>query len=302
MTLSFSPGHGHLSAVDVDWDVHYAQSKTPAVDAAPRVRSRDQTAHVPFGTHYDFTRVTLPSPHSLATLPLPSHNMPKKRPSLQSLFIPSKFLSPSNASSPAHVSHDANASLPATPVPVSLRLRTLSEALRPAHARQESSSSIASSYAGSLHRDLDLSPLEISTPGGSPPAEDLLPDDPFAAASFPSHSPSPSLSASTLPPPLASPALPPPPPPSTPAPHSPLSASFQDRDRPSSMVRRPSLRQSASASILASPKIRPAHTRPAFSPRPSLPSLRVLARTTVMVKKKVRANTTSLFHVRKWDD
>lgn len=205
--------------------------------------------------------------------------MPKKRPSLQSIFVPSKFLSSSQPQSPTTAPTQRDPAWPEPPL--SSRTRAFSEVPRPrprpAHARQPSSSSLASSYADLVHHGERDLPFPAPQPGSSPPSGDLLPDDPFANLS-------PGASVLAFPSPLPSPALPvpAPPPTPTPTPKSPLSPS------------RPALRPSASTSTLPVPaKVRPAHTRPAFASRPSLPSLRVLARAGVVVKKKVRADCTS---------
>ncbi|EPQ51032.1 hypothetical protein GLOTRDRAFT_133360, partial [Gloeophyllum trabeum ATCC 11539] len=141
--------------------------------------------------------------------------MPKKRPSLQSIFVPSKFLSSSQPQSPTTAPRQRDPAWPDPPL--SSRTRAFSEVPRPrprpAHARQPSSSSLASSYADLVHHgEVDL-PFPAPQPGSSPPSGDLLPDDPFANLS-------PGASVLAFPSPLPSPALPvpAPPPPPTPTP------------------------------------------------------------------------------------
>ncbi|KZT27372.1 hypothetical protein NEOLEDRAFT_137267 [Neolentinus lepideus HHB14362 ss-1] len=254
-----------------EYDAFAFLGKTRAKTTAEFDPRADQATHIPFAA---LTRTpSTSSPQSLThthSFPRCKPKMPKKRPSLQSIFIPS-FLSPTAA-------HDA--SLPPTPIsaPLPARVPALSEAPRPAHSRQQSSSSLASSYADSIHHNFSLTPaFDISpNPGPSPPSQDLLPDDPFANLSL-------SPAAIAFPSILTSPALPPPPPSTPKSPLSPAALDTSPLSRP-----RP-LRTSASTSTLPI-KARPAHTRPAFSTRPSLPSLRVLARTSVVMKKKVSAH------------
>ncbi|KAL6308327.1 hypothetical protein BKA93DRAFT_764395, partial [Sparassis latifolia] len=179
--------------------------------------------------------------------------MVKKRRSVQSLFATVVQLA-SAPDSPAR---------PASPSPrTHARTRTRSRASSAATLSPASPSpSSSSSRFGSVSSLPDLPLLELGTARRHSPPPDLLDSDPFA-----NLSPAPSERSPRLPPldfsdaapvsplrsPLASPVLP----------------------RPAELVRPKSSGQAQSA-----------HTRPAFRPRPSLPSLNTLAQSHVVVPK-----------------
>ncbi|KDQ62615.1 hypothetical protein JAAARDRAFT_466334 [Jaapia argillacea MUCL 33604] len=209
--------------------------------------------------------------------------MTKKRRSLQSILIPT-FLQ--NPASPPQSPH------PTTSSRFGSRVRSLSEAARPTRP-------VVPAYDPHT-----LPPPPTTSSCDSPPPDFLLDEDPFADLTQ-----SPTLLAPTSPtlsPTLRSrrPSLAQPPtdlPDATPLVRqsrvSPTEISFNNVNHPvtgqypssQAPIRRASVAQ---ASFPISPRIlRPAHSRPAFSSRPSLPSLDVLARTGIVLKKKPRKGT-----------
>lgn len=179
--------------------------------------------------------------------------MPSKRPSLQSLLTPS-FLSPSTSptSSDLGATQAANDYLP----------------------RARSSSSVEQvlrSHMANRH----VTHSSVTSPRSSPPPAFLIDDDPFAnlsAVPYTSssdhipHSPS---SSPTSPQSKA-----------VPTPRSPLT--------PSSIEINSLSFSRTSPSRTLSGRAKPAHQKPAFSPRPSLPSLHTLAKMNVVFNPKVR--------------
>ncbi|TCD64509.1 hypothetical protein EIP91_004005 [Steccherinum ochraceum] len=213
-------------------------------------------------------------------------NMVKNRRSLQSILIP-----------PFLQSNSSNDSSPTQ----STRIRSLSAAA--------STTSFSIPPAIPLAIPPSPAPLFPTTPPRNSPPSDLLDDDPFAdltagpsvVSVAPSRSRTDSLSrASSV---LDTPA------PHPPTPRSPLSqSSFGESD----YAFYPSFDASSSSEILANPpttppptpvlrsksvgspkrpwssghgQARPAYTRPAFKPRPSLPSLSTLAKAQVVIPK-----------------
>lgn len=200
--------------------------------------------------------------------------MPKKRRSLQSIFVPS-FLHPSlDLMSTSTTSTKRSLS----------RMRSHSFASQSLHYYSSSFSS----------RPEALSPP--LSPPISPPPQFLLDEDPFA-----NLIPAPSSNSRRSPPSrLSSPGLNRSPESSTPTPRSPLSptrpeSSTQAASSVVSVPHPPALSRTTSETIRALPPglghAQPAHKKPAFAPRPSLPSLHTLAKMNVVIPKKVRVNS-----------
>ena len=187
------------------------------------------------------------------------HNrMPKRRTSLQAILIP-PFLSypPSNASEPPRSSTSTHARSPS--------------------ASAHSSPSIPTSSVQAL----EATSLELSRT--SPPPDFLLDDDPFAnhtgASPMPLHRStptSPTHSRRT----------------SVKQPRSPLAAekclfASPSNSFSSSVPIPPRMSPPSSPSPISGRQLRPAYTRPAFAPRPSLPSLHSLAQSDFVYPIKV---------------
>lgn len=242
-------------------------------------------AHTSKNTPSRFPTVALALPPSVAprTDNTPANTaMPKKRRSLQSLFSPaSAFL----------------------PVPDAPSTPSSSRASSRSRSRSNSAATISSqdwpssSHYGSISSLPDLPLLELpATPPRDSPPPDLLDDDPFA-----NLSPAPSVRRRSRPPslnlsgigafPIADDtrSLPP---------RSPLAVDLAESDASSSTPSLASLPDVFSAepstpskrSRFRMPRRKsssngPAYTRPAFPPRPSLPTLSTLARSHVPVPK-----------------
>ncbi|KAG6903163.1 hypothetical protein C0995_004711 [Termitomyces sp. Mi166 len=179
--------------------------------------------------------------------------MAKKRRSLQSLFIPS-FLSS-----------------PTTDVFSSYAGRARSHSM----ANQSNDRTV-------LNGAEPVNTTQVTSPRDSPP-EFLLDDDPFANLStIPTF-----ITPSPTPIPISITPLETPPPVQTP--RSPLTPHTSDL-KPSFLSSPPSIsRQSVPGiSRTLSGRARPAYSKPAFAPRPSLPSLHTLARMNVVLPRKVR--------------
>ncbi|GLB38230.1 putative pleckstrin homology domain [Lyophyllum shimeji] len=184
--------------------------------------------------------------------------MAKKRRSMQSMLIPS-FL---------------NAPLSSSDSPTPSRTRSHST------ASQSEYPHVLDSLPPS-----SFNTSRVSTPRESPPPDFLLDDDPFAnlsaipatSAHQPATTPAPALI------PTASlDALPP-------KPRSPLTPKTPET-KPSFLASPPpiSARPVPGVSRTLSGRARPAYQKPAFAPRPSLPSLDTLARMNVVLTRKVR--------------
>ncbi|KAH7914299.1 hypothetical protein BJ138DRAFT_1057371, partial [Hygrophoropsis aurantiaca] len=192
---------------------------------------------------------------SFKSISLHHIKLPKKRPSLQSMFTPS-FLQTATAS-PTIPPSSAAAASP--------RVRSPSVATRPGDYFP-------------LDSLADLVEGVTSVVDDSP----LLDDDPFAnlAAASPARGPeNPSPPSSFRSPVCSSPAYPTSPPNTSPS-------------RPSTLhipstsqvpIHRPTLVRPRSS---GHGQARPAYTKPAFAPRPSLPSLHTLAQMNIVVQKK----------------
>lgn len=225
-----------------------------SLNCSPRVYSQTQyNNRYPPSTGVHITRL------SSRSLPRPAHRrrprMPKKRRSLQSIFSPSFLHVPH---SPTHVQ------FPST----STRSRSNSTA----------STSELYYYDGpSPSPTVRSRAMSTMSRIASPPPDFLLDDDPFAnlseapsASALRSH-PHPLSITPTTTPKLSE---------STNSPRSPLSS-----PSPSSVSIPPiSMPDSGISRALST---RPAHHRPAFAPRPSLPSLHILAQMNVVLPKKV---------------
>ncbi|TFY70960.1 hypothetical protein EVG20_g2043 [Dentipellis fragilis] len=195
--------------------------------------------------------------------------MPKKRPSLESILIPT-FLQ--------HPPH----------IPL------VSPSLKP-HSRgrsQSTSSYIAQHRAASDSRSKPVSPRD------SPPPDYLIDEDPFANLTSTSAMASPSVSRSVSswwddgfrPGPSASADA------ELRSPLAPSTSSHRSRTNPSSPISAPvSLPPHQLPPVppieVHRRRVRPAHARPAFSQRPSLPSLRTLAESDFIYPIKARKGT-----------
>ncbi|KAF9026153.1 hypothetical protein BDZ89DRAFT_46313 [Hymenopellis radicata] len=152
-------------------------------------------------------------------------------------------------------------------------------------SRMRSSSSSSGSdfpYASGV---LDISHFATLPRRNSPPP-DLIDDDPFANLS------SPRPSTITAPAPQS---------PSRPSYHTPRSPLSPDKDAivPSSPTLAPSALTISSGRVHALP----AHRKPAFKPRPSLPSLHTLAQMNLFLPRKVRKGTVGAgLPFEPWDD
>ncbi|TFK33010.1 hypothetical protein BDQ12DRAFT_691702 [Crucibulum laeve] len=204
-----------------------------------------------------------------------STKMTKKRRSLQSIFVPAFLQAPPSPTSPSFGSVS-----PTSPsIPYAPRMRSYSSA------------EPSSSYEGSL-RIRSQPSSSVASPRDSPPPDFLLDDDPFAdLTSAPIDS---SRSATPTPPkpivdaPIAQPTSLPPKPRSPLTPSSPEVAKLAQVASPprsSGVLPRDPLPRAMSSGRV---QPRAAHQKPAFKPRPSLPSLDTLARMNVVLTKKVR--------------
>ncbi|KAI9058120.1 hypothetical protein FKP32DRAFT_1236702 [Trametes sanguinea] len=234
----------------------------------------------------------------LPSLPLSLPNMAKKRRSLQAILVPSFLPQASSSSSP-----------PLSASPSRQRSHTVTS---PSDLNAiEYSPDWLSFYAGAASPGVsELSSLGPVTPSRHSPPPDLLDEDPFA-----NLSPAPSVRGSRATSPVRSvfdvfgESLEPPrsplaetaPVPSEDRPrilrHAASFTSFQAMSSASTSMSahtpstppptptepsKPLLRRPKSS---GPPQVRPAWTRPAFKPRPSLPSLNTLARTSIHVPK-----------------
>ncbi|KAG5636494.1 hypothetical protein H0H81_007828 [Sphagnurus paluster] len=182
-------------------------------------------------------------------------SMTKKRRSLQSLFIPSFLTAP--------------------PSPTELFV--------PLSAGRTRSLSTASKYSNTLdiYPILPLETPHVNSARDSPPPDFLLDDDPFAnlsaapliaaQQSIPTSPVVPSLEA--LPPKPRSPLTP-----NTPE----IKPSFLASPPPTNPLTVPNVSRALSS------RARPAYSKPAFAPRPSLPSLDTLARMNIVITRKPR--------------
>ncbi|KAI0953621.1 hypothetical protein AcW1_007795 [Taiwanofungus camphoratus] len=239
--------------------------------------------------------IPLPIPHQHH--PGPAMSNTKKRRSLQSIFS---------------LPHSPLADSPAS------RARSSSAAVPTHHPARDS----ASSDYGTISSLPDLPLLDLPSPSRDSPPPDLLDDDPFA-----NLSPAPSLRR-LRPAPLvlaplntsSSPGEPLPqllpPPPRSPLAQSascdtsptrclfaPLAfASFQSPPAtpPSSPVFPPAHRPRLVRPKSSGHQVRPAYTRPAFAPRPSLPSLNTLAQAHVAVPKVRRGRVGAQLPAEPW--
>ncbi|KAI0736323.1 hypothetical protein C8Q72DRAFT_249784 [Fomitopsis betulina] len=208
--------------------------------------------------------------------------MSRKRRSLQSLFSPASAFLPTSLP-------DA----PATPSRASSRSRSRSSSV----ATTSTQDSPSSSHCGDISSLPNLRLLELpATPPRDSPPPDLLDDDPFA-----NLSPAPSVRRRPRPPSLnltGVDAFPPADDTRSLPPRSPLAVDSAGSDASSSTPSLASLPDVFSAepstptkrSRFRIPRRKsasngPAYTRPAFPPRPSLPSLSTLARSHVPVPK-----------------
>jgi hypothetical protein len=186
--------------------------------------------------------------------------MAKKRRSLQSIFTPS-FLNapPSPTSTEFDSTYFAN--------PHGARMRSFSSAEQTSY-----------NYAAIQH-DKSQSFQFNTSPRDSPPPDFLLDDDPFANLSAAPTTSRPSPTIETIP--VASPeALPP-------KPRSPLTPSTPETKTIALTSPVLSSAMPVGVSRALSGRARPAYQKPAFAPRPSLPSLHTLARMNVVLTKKV---------------
>ncbi|KAG2009776.1 hypothetical protein CC2G_012667 [Coprinopsis cinerea AmutBmut pab1-1] len=142
------------------------------------------------------------------------------------------------------------------------------------------SGSTAASASSAMTSPLasEFPPIPPSPSRASPPPDFLLDDDPFANLTSPTkvsrvtpHSPS------TLSPPEVTPL--------SPTPRSPLTA---DSPKKTLVITEANIPRSRPRAISGARQPQPAYTRPAFTPRPSLPSLSTLAKMNVVLTKKVR--------------
>ena len=201
--------------------------------------------------------------------------MSKRRPSLQSLFTPSFPNSPSSPiSSDIGATHITHGFIP----------------------RAHSSSSVEQVLQSHTNDPFPAYP-SVTSPRSSPPPAFLIDDDPFANLSSAPYS----FSAHHTPP-LSIPSLSPTSPPvkAVPTPRSPLTPNTTETKsvfftRPSSATVLPS-----GVSRTLSGRARPAHQKPAFTPRPSLPSLHALAKMNVAFTPKVCFWRNTTFHSSCW--
>ena len=281
--IIFSTRFAHLHARNPFQSLTRPVFQSPSLSSPPASR---ETSY----PHRRRPRTSPPSP-TFAISSLPS-TMTKKRRSLTSILVPS-FLPQASASTSA---------LPVTSPTAGRSSISGTSASTTNLTLADASAEWLSFYSGTPS---PLSPARSSTPSRNSPPPDLLDEDPFASLApsplRPSRAPSPArdiFSENALVPletplsPLSQSALAQEdgtrrarslhgerPPrsfrnsPSTPPP-SPIAPAT--RPRP---MRRPK--------SSGPPQVRPAYTRPAFAPRPSLPSLNTLASTTPIHVPKV---------------
>lgn len=183
--------------------------------------------------------------------------MVKKRRSLQSIFTPS-FLN----ASPSSTSTDSNSSSFANPH--ASRMRSFSSAAQTPYDYP----AIQPNASKSLQSN--------TSPRASPPPDFLLDDDPFANLSAAPVTSQPATIVETIP---AAPL--------EPAPRSPLKPSSPETKPVVLKSPTPSTTVPVGISRALSGRARPAYQKPAFAPRPSLPSLHTLASMNVVLTKKV---------------
>ncbi|KAI0754707.1 hypothetical protein C8Q80DRAFT_382480 [Daedaleopsis nitida] len=242
--------------------------------------------------------------------------MTKKRRSLSSIFVP-PFMPQASPAATASTSSTSvlSPSAPTSPTR-SVHSQTITYASSSDLAAIENSSDWLSFYSGATSPPSDFSSLGPVAPSRNSPPPDLLDEDPFA-----NLSPAPSVRAlrATSPVRSAFDVFSDDVPPVPPTPLSPLTQSalaleqgdesaarrarnLRLRNAPSFKSLRelpstppPSPKESARphpsrrTKSSGPPQVRPAYTRPAFAPRPSLPSLNTLATASVLVPQvKVR--------------
>jgi hypothetical protein len=225
-------------------------------------------------------------------------NMPKKRRSLQSLFIPSFF----------HFSPSPPIELTTSPLPQSnpsTRRNSSAVQSQPPPSQPQLIRRHASSSAQIPTQSTQLTPsVTFPKSSHSPPPDYLLDDDPFADLTRKSHSRCPRRSAFS-PPGLCNPRY------SKPPPRSLLSSSIPEHSPPtptssisssstpeSTKSLAPQLPTRVTRTMSSGPAhARPAHMKPAFSHRPSLPSLRALTQTSVLIPR-VRLSKSSDYFIR----
>ncbi|KAG6853927.1 hypothetical protein C0991_012418 [Blastosporella zonata] len=179
--------------------------------------------------------------------------MAKKRRSLQSLFIPSFLTAPPS---------------PTTGIFNVGRSRSASQ-----------------STDHSVSNTVDPFNVPVDSPRDPLPPDFLLDDDPFANLSaapaiiYPTPSPTPTPTPITPSTPVESP---PPTPRSPLTPNPDFKPSFLSSPPPVNPLSMPGVSRTLSG------RVRPAYSKPAFAPRPSLPSLDTLARMNIVLAKKVR--------------
>lgn len=242
---------------------------TPIASSIPRL-ARPIEHTVTLDPHEGLGRPFEPAPaqdkHAWTmTAPRTKVKVPKKRRSLQSILIPSFLQSPPALTNPLTA-------------PPHILTRTRSQSA-PKHPNASSSTTTL------------VSSKTKSPPRSASPSPFLIDDDPFANISSPPSATAPAFISPERP------SVAPNPPSKS---RSPLSPTFSAPTSPTRSTtpipplpilpipvtsERPSLSRPKSS---GNGQVRPAYTKPAFTPRPSLPSLHTLAQMNIVIPKKVR--------------
>jgi hypothetical protein len=192
--------------------------------------------------------------------------MPKNRSSLHSLLAPSFFSPPASpAPSDSSAIHVTNDQIPST--------RSSSSVEQTFRSHTTNQQARSQSYS------------TVTSPRSSPPPAFLIDDDPFANLSSPPYASSSHHVEPLLPSLSSSPNSSRDKMPSTP--RSPLSPSSTETKLLSFTCPSPNTALPPGISRTLSGRARPAYQKPAFAPRPSLPSLHTLAKMDVVFTPKV---------------